>query len=133
MEWARDPRYADVYGRHENRQELDQHIAAWTINYTHCEVMDLLQSAGVAAMPSFCASEILSDPHILEREVVTTVDHPMLGKQYVLNPPWKLSETPARIYKSAPCMGEHNHEVFVDFLGVPEAEYQDMIERKVIY
>lgn len=132
-EWAKDKKYADRYSRHINRAELDEHIAVWTQQMEHTQVMKILQKVGVAAMPSFCASEILSDPHVENRQVVTSVQHPVLGKQMVLNPPWKLSETPAEIYKSAPCMGEHNREVFCGLLGISEQQYQDMLERRVIY
>ena len=132
-DWAKDEKFADMYSRHKNSGELDRHIAAWTIQFTHMEVMETLQSAGAAAMPSFCASEILENPHVLARNVVTSVEHPVLGKQYVLNPPWKLSETPATIRKSAPCMGENNEDVFMGLMGMSPERYQDLVDRKIIY
>ena len=57
----------------------------------------------------------------------------MLGKQYVLNPPWKLSETPSTIRKSAPCMGENNEDVFMGLMGMSPERYQDLVDRKIIY
>ena len=131
--WAKDDRFADMYSRHKNSTELDRHMAEWTIRYDHIELMHLLQDAGVAAMPSFCASEILENPHVKAREVVTSVQHPVLGRQYVLNPPWKFSETPARIVKAAPCMGENNEDVFMGMMGMPYEKYQNLVEREIIY
>ena len=132
-DWAKDEKFADMYARHKNSAELDRHMAEWTIRFTHMEVMEMLQSAGVAAMPSFCASEILENPHVKARDVITSVQHPVLGSQYVLNPPWKLSETPAAIRQSAPCMGENNEDVFMGLMGMSPERYQDLVDRKIIY
>jgi len=132
-QWTKEEKFSDPYLRHKYRNELDVHLSRWTAGRTHREVMELLQSAGVAAMPSFCASEILEDPHTAARDMVTSVQHPVLGKQMVLNPPWKLSETPARIWKAAPCMGADNEDIFTSLVGLSEDEYQDLTARKVIY
>ena len=131
--WAEDRKFADMYSRHVNEAELDAHIADWTRQHTDYDVMYNLQAVGVAAAPSFCASQILSDPHTIARELVTVVDHPALKKQHVLNPPWKLSETPARILKAAPLMGEHNREIFQGWLGMDGDEFRDLIDQKIIY
>ena len=132
-DWAKDEKFADMYARHKNSAELDRHMAEWTIRFTHMEVMEMLQSAGVAAMPSFCASEILENPHVKARDVITSVQHPVLGRQYVLNPPWKLSETPATIRKPGPCLGEDNVEVFTGLLGMSEEEVRRLEEEKTLY
>lgn len=132
-EWARDSKYADIFGRHENRRELDRNMAAWTIQHTPMEVTEQLQSIGVAAMPSFSASEILENPHIKARGLVTSVQHPLLGEQFVIMPPWKLSETPATIHKPGPCLGEDNEEVFGTLLGYSREDIQQMQDAHVLY
>ena len=132
-DWAKDEKFADMYARHKNSAELDRHMAEWTIRFTHMEVMEMLQSAGVAAMPSFCATEILEDPHVKARGLLTTVEHPLLKTQHVFNPPWKLSETPATIRKPGPCLGEDNVEVFTGLLGMSEEEVRRLEEEKTLY
>ena len=132
-DWAKDEKFADMYSRHKNSAELDAHMAEWTIQYGHIELMHLLQDAGVAAMPSFCATEILEDPHVKARGLLTTVEHPLLKTQHVFNPPWKLSETPATIRKPGPCLGEDNMEVFTTLLGMSEEEVKQLEEEKTLY
>ena len=132
-EWARDERFSDAYSRWHNQDELDRRISEWTENYTHYEVMELLQSVGVAAVPSFSSEEIYNDPHLKERGLATQVEHPVIGKQSIINPPWRLSETPARIYRHAPLFGEHNEYVFGELLGMSTEEIARLKEEKVIY
>jgi benzylsuccinate CoA-transferase BbsF subunit len=132
-EWAQDERFADAYWRWRNQDELDKLISEWTINYTHYEVMDILQKVGVAAVPSFNSQELYNDPHLKERGFSSEVAHPVMGKVAVVGPPWELSETPARIYRHAPLFGEHNDYVFRDLLGMSDDEFARLVEEKVIY
>jgi benzylsuccinate CoA-transferase BbsF subunit len=132
-EWSKEERYSTVYNRWQNRCELDKHISAWTINYTHYQVMTMLQNVGVAAMPSLSAEEILSDPHVKARDLVNQVDHPVMGKKVVINPSWKLSETPAKIFKASPLLGEHNEQVFGCLLGMSKEEIKKLEDEQIIY
>lgn len=133
LERTGDGLFSDSYSRWQNQEHLDRLIAEWTINYSPDEVMEQLQASGVAAMPSFSAEELFSNPHLRVREAITEVEHPVMGKQVVMNPPWKLSETPARIERAAPLLGEHNDYVFGNLLGISRQEIARLIEEKIIY
>lgn len=132
-EWTREEAFSDAYLRVKNQERLDRLMEKWTINHTHYELMELLQSAGVAAMPSFSAEEIFNDPHLKVREAIVEVEHPVIGKTALFQPPWKFSETPARIKKASPLLGEHNEYVFSHLLGMPKEEVARLIEEKVMY
>ncbi|MGN1002011.1 MAG: CaiB/BaiF CoA transferase family protein [Oscillospiraceae bacterium] len=131
-EWAMDPKYDDVYGRWENQRELNKRMGEWTKDYTSIEIMHMLQDAGVAAMPSFTAEELVNDPHTIAREKFVTVEHPVQGIKYVLTPPWRFSETPACIEGPAPLIGADNDHYFLDVLGLSQEEYASLIEEKAI-
>ena len=60
------------------------------------------------------------------------VDHPKLGPVKMQNVIPTLSETPGRIDHSGPELGEHNHEVYVDELGLTEEELARLQEEGVI-
>ncbi len=132
-EWCRKKEYADMPGRWKNRKELNSRLEEWTAGHTHYELMERLQEAGVAAMPSFDAEEILRDSHTKARGLFTAVHHPKIGDQVVMNPAWKFSETPARITKAGPLMGESNEEIFGSLLGLKQVETELLKEKKVIY
>ena len=131
--WTRDERFADAYERWKNQEELDKLVTAWTLNYTHYEVTDMLQKAGVAAMPSLSNEEIVNDPHFKQRGVSTTVEHPVMGKVAVFGAPWRFSKTPIKITKAAPVMGESNDYVFRELLGLSSNEISRLVEEGVIF
>jgi benzylsuccinate CoA-transferase BbsF subunit len=132
-DWTRDGRFCDARGRWQNQEELDTLITEWTVNYTHYELTEILQKAGVAAFPSLSNQEIFSDPHFKERKLAVEVEHPVMKKQVVLGAPWKLSETPAEVIKASPTMGENNEYVFGELLGLSSNEIKRLMDEQVIY
>ena len=132
-EWAKEQRFLTTSARWQNQEELDGLIEQWTINYRPYEVMELLQEAGVAVMPCFNAEEVYKDPHLNYRQVWTKVVHPMIGEQVVLNPPWKLSASPAKVNAAAPLLGQHSNYVFKKLIGMSDEEIRKLGEEQVIY
>jgi benzylsuccinate CoA-transferase BbsF subunit len=128
-----DERFADAYCRNIHRAEMDEIIEAWTIEHTPHEVMALLQQAGVAAVPTFDSEALAHDPHLKERNAFIEVDHSVMGKRIVVAPHWRLSETPARITRQAPLLGEHNRYVFCDLLGMSQREVEALEKENVMY
>jgi len=131
--WTEGERFADQFSRWQHQNKLDELIEAWTVNHTHYEVMQMLQSVGVAAAPSFSNEELFSNPHCQERECFTPVQHPEEGELYVLAPPWKFSATPAKVNGPAPLLGEHNEYVLGELLGMSKEEISRLTAEKVLY
>jgi benzylsuccinate CoA-transferase BbsF subunit len=132
-EWIEDERFLDAVSRKTNEEELDMLIGQWTIKRTHYDVMNLLQKAGIAAVPSFDSEELLKDRHSKERELFTVVGNANDGKQTMVSPPWKFSETPVKIYDRGPYFGEHNQYVFGELLGMKDDEIKALMDEQIIY
>ena len=132
-EWTRDEQFSDQYSRWQNQDELDRLVGEWTRNYTSYEVMEILQKAGVAAGPSLNSDEIVTDPHLNERDFFVALDHPEVGKRVLTGRPWKLSAIPKANYHCAPLFGEHNDYVFGELLGLSKDKIAELVKEKVIY
>lgn len=132
-EWAQAEQFADSFGRWRHQDELDRRIEAWTQEHTSYEVMTMLQAEGVAAGPSLGIDELINDPHIVDREVFFEIEHPEIGQHVVYGPSWRLSETPGRIRRPAPLLGEHNHYVLEEYLGLSSEEIRQLEQAEVIY
>jgi benzylsuccinate CoA-transferase BbsF subunit len=130
---ARDERFSDAEKRWRHQDELDSIIGQWTADKGDYDLMHLLQKAGVAAAPSLSNKALFEDPHLKARGTFTQVDHPFLGKDWVLSPPFGLFETPASIRRHAPLLGEHNQRIFQGLLGMSAGEIEKLEEEQVIY
>ncbi|MFQ5826369.1 MAG: CoA transferase [Dehalococcoidia bacterium] len=131
--WTQDSRFATALGRKGNEMELDRLVEGWTVNFTHYRVMEMLQAAGVAAVPSFTPQDLFTDPHLEERQAYVVMRHPEAGERFSMaSPPWKLSETPCLLERDAPLFGEHTQYVCCNILGLSPAEVAGLRKEGVI-
>lgn len=132
-EWASDARFADALSRHEHQDELDDVLSGWTRCHTPAEVMHTLQAMRVAAGPVMSILDLMADPHLQARGLIVEMDHPEVGRRAVAGLPARFSAMPGLGYGPAPCLGEHNEEVFGDLLHLSPADVRRLQEARVIY
>ncbi len=116
--WAQDERFANAIGRWRNQDELDRHIEGWTSQYDHCQLMNMLQQAGVKAGAVLNIAELVDDPHLNERGFFQELSHPEAGSHLHPGVSWRMSKTPGSLRLPAPCFAEHNDYVLGQLLGM---------------
>ena len=92
--WSAAPRFATLSGRLEHHDELDRHIADWTMERDPYDVMHLLQSAGVPAGVVVNAEQLVNEPHLNARGFFWDIDHPETGLRRYAGQPVRMSATP---------------------------------------
>jgi benzylsuccinate CoA-transferase BbsF subunit len=128
-----DERFADGYSRWQNQDDLDKIIGEWTAGRSAQEVMQSLQSAGVAAMPVYDGPSLVRDAQVEARGFLTEVEHPAMGKKKVIGSMWGLSKTPAAVKRHGPLLGQDNDYVLGRLLGMSPEERARLVEEQVIY
>jgi crotonobetainyl-CoA:carnitine CoA-transferase CaiB-like acyl-CoA transferase len=132
-DWARDERFATHAGRKQHEDDLERQLEAWTSERLPEEVMETLQAAGVPAAVVQNARDCLEDPHLRERGYYVQLEHPEAGVTTYDGPGFRLSATPARYERAAPCLGEHTHQVAREVLGLSDEEIADLLVEQVLY
>ena len=103
---------------------VDASIAAATREHDAHELMQRLQEAGVHAAVVNTMKDLFNDPQFLTRDVWQSMEHPEIGAQRYRMVSYQLSETPGRVRRAAPCLGQDNEEVLSEWLGLDEAEFE---------
>lgn len=129
--WAWDKRFASASARHEHRAELDEKLGEYTRWFAASELAETLAEAGVAAAPIHNGETLNTDPELLASGHFVTLEHPVLGACRMPAPPMQWSRTPPNLSR-APCLGEHNREVFINLLGMSPERVQDLVQREVL-
>ena len=130
--WSGAPRFATLSGRLEHHDELDRHIADWTMERDPYDVMHHLQNVGVPAGVVVNAEQLVNEPHLNARGFFWDVDHPEAGLRRYAGQPVRMSATPARLHRPAPCLGQHNDQVLQGLLGLSADELDVLREKGVI-
>ena len=126
-----DPRFKDRKAQRENAEALTQIIEEWTGTRTKHEVMKIMGEAGVPCGAVLDSVELLNDPHLRERGMIVTVDHPVRGKFTMPGCPVKLDDSPADI-TSAPLLGQHNREIYGAMMGFKDDDLEQLKQQGVI-
>ncbi|MCC5467883.1 CaiB/BaiF CoA transferase family protein [Pelosinus baikalensis] len=113
--------------RVQRHEEVKVLVEAWTITKPVKEIVDALLAVGIPAAPINNIEQVVNDPHIAgAREMFVEVDHPKAGKMKITGSHIKLSDTKPCIKTPAPLLGQHNEEVYKDFLGLNADEIAAM-------
>ena len=108
---ASDPRFATNPQRVRNRNELVPVLQEAFLARTTDEWLPELRAVGIPCGPINSVSQIFNDPHIQARGYVWECDHPKAGKLKLAGSPMHFSETPTRLYKAPPLLGEDDEKV----------------------
>jgi crotonobetainyl-CoA:carnitine CoA-transferase CaiB-like acyl-CoA transferase len=106
-----DPKLENVQNRFPLRQIIDRLVEARTLNYETKQFFDEFQSLRLAAAPINPPSAFLADEQTEHRKYLTAVDHNHLGRHRFPGDPYNFSESPWRIERGAPLLGEHQSDV----------------------
>lgn len=126
-----DPRFADEPSRQVNRAEMLQEIAAAVSNKEKLELYRTAQEMRVPTGYVCTAADLLASPQYQDRDFLREVDHPLTGTLTYPGVPWKMDDLPLVILK-APCLGEHNREVYQNLLGLGERELSALQAQSII-
>jgi crotonobetainyl-CoA:carnitine CoA-transferase CaiB-like acyl-CoA transferase len=106
-----DPQLENVQNRFPLRPLLDRLIEERTLRYDVESFFQEFQAHRLAGSPINSPRAFLEDPQTHHRGFVAEVDHAHLGRHRFPGDPYKFSETPWRIGRGAPLLGEHQLEV----------------------
>lgn len=126
-----DPRFATNDDRLRHRDELDAKVAEAFARLSTADSLRLFMEQGVTAMPVYDISQILADPQVKTRGVITTVpddDGRPLAMHSIVP---RFDKTPGEIRSVGPALGEHNDEIY-GRLGLSAADVQASREAQVI-
>jgi crotonobetainyl-CoA:carnitine CoA-transferase CaiB-like acyl-CoA transferase len=131
-EWARDTGLAEAAGRIERIDTIHERLAECTRQFGDYELAERLQGFGVAATPVLDVSDLLEDAHYRARGTFIRVVHPLGFEETIYGAYVKTSRSEPDI-RPGPAVGQDNEQVFKELLGMPEARYRELVERKVIF
>lgn len=127
-----DDRFANNAARLENKDALNVELQGWLGDRSLDKILEQLVPAGGVVGPVYDSSQIVNDPHYIEREDVLEIEDPDLGRTIMPGVVPKFTETPGAVDHGGPRLGEHNSQVLVAWLGYDQERIQALEDSGVI-
>jgi crotonobetainyl-CoA:carnitine CoA-transferase CaiB-like acyl-CoA transferase len=131
-EWAEDERYREGANRWLRGDEVNRDVGEWAARYDKDDLFQQLQENGVPAAPVNTSEDIARSQQMEARGFFSKVDHPEAGDLSYPTAGYRFSETPWRLRRHAPLLGEHNRLVYIGRLGYDESDLVTMMESGII-
>ena len=118
-------------------QEIIDRMEEQTINFfmahTKAEIMEGAIKYRIMLYPISSVVDLINSPQLAFRDFWEEVEHPELGTKITYPGRWaNNSETPPKISRRAPLIGEHNQEIYEKELGMPGEQIVKLKKAKVI-
>ena len=110
-----DPRFKDNTSRLQNRAQVDAALGGWVAKQTRDEVIKAFADADVTSAPVYDISDLVEDPHVVERGLFEELPDDEMGWVQMHAPVPRFSKTPPGYRRPAPSVGQHTVEVLQEF------------------
>ena len=126
-----DERYATNTARMANNEALQEIVIAWVRSRSRDEALAILEKHEVVAAAVNDSSDIVADPHFLERTLVSLAGS-ALGPALTPGPVLHVRDYPGPTYDGVPAVGEHTSEVLTEALGLSSGEIERLAADGVV-
>jgi len=106
-----DSRFKTNADRVANKHVLQEIIENVTARREGSYWLEKLGDAEIPCGPVNSYAEVFNDPHVLARQMLMEVEHPVAGRVKMTGINVKLSQTPGALQRPAPTLGQHTHQV----------------------
>lgn len=130
-DWVNDYDYSVI--TQEKIDMVQDPISEFFMSHTMTELYEEALRRGYWLVPIGTPKSIVEDRQLAFREFWAEIEHPELG-DILTYPGWpiKQSETPWRVQRRAPLIGEHNEDIYENELGFSKETLSALKARGVI-
>lgn len=126
-----DPRFRTNADRLRHADDLDAIIGAFIGQRTQAENVAFFEAAEVTIGPIYDAAQLVTDPHVIARELIADYPDPDMGRMPMHGVVPRMLGTPGSIRTQAPGLGEHNREVLAG-IGVVDEAFEALVRDGVV-
>ncbi len=117
LELLEDPRFAGIAQRAKNQKALAAILQEVLSTRTAREWLDEFEKRGVPSGPMNSFADILDDPALILSGLIQQMPVPVAGTTKTVAYPVQLNGNRVRASLPPPRLGEHNEEVFAEWIG----------------
>lgn len=106
-----DPRFNSMAQRVKYKDQLTEILESRLRQESTAHWVEILNDNGIASGPIYGIDEVFQDEHVLQRQMLMEVEHPLAEKIKLIGFPIKMDRTPCRVNHPPPLFGQHTNEI----------------------
>ena len=127
-----DPRFMNMQARNQNYQAFYPIFSEVMASRTNAEWEEALKATNIIFCPVYSIDQVVRDPQVKAREMITEVQDERKGSFQVVGNPIKLSRSQEPLSGSLPELGEHTHQILSRLLGLSDPELERLKAEGII-
>jgi crotonobetainyl-CoA:carnitine CoA-transferase CaiB-like acyl-CoA transferase len=124
--------FPENFLRVEKRDDVMRMLTERIGRIERAELLKMLDEADVPIGPVNNVEEVLTDPHVRARGLVSSFDYPQVGEFKALGLPYRFLGWDNPGVGRPPTLGEHTESILSNDLGLSAGEIRNLKERKAI-
>jgi CoA:oxalate CoA-transferase len=130
-EWASEALFATRLDRAENWDALKLFLEPWVKEQSVQELYHKAQARRIPFAPVSTMGDLFNSEHLKARGFFAEITHPVAGTLLYPTAPAQFSATPWTLRRPAPCLGQHNAEVYGE-IGIMARELESLKQDGII-
>jgi crotonobetainyl-CoA:carnitine CoA-transferase CaiB-like acyl-CoA transferase len=127
-----NPEWQDVLYRAEHAEHLFDVLDEWVKDYNRDDLLERAQTLRLPYATVRPPEALFNDEQLAARGYFVEVEHPELGRTFRYpGGPYLFTETPWRVYRRPPLIGEHTNEILGE-IGIDADETAALMAQGVI-
>ena len=118
----KDDIWKDRDFRRDNSDVLSALVSEFSEGFNKMDFYKEAQRRHIPASPLMTIKDLLEDDHLRVRDYFVSLEHPAVGEYRIPGAPFRMGESPWRIYRPAPLLGEHTEDVLKEWSESPRKE-----------
>jgi len=129
---ANQPWFTAAGERVKHWEMIDAPVTEWIGERPFVDVSVAFQKAGAALAPVYNIEQLMDDPHVQDRDMITTIEDEDLGPQKMQNLIFRMGATPGTIQHGGRRLGQDTDSVLDELLGISGDELDALREAGVL-
>ncbi|MBI2891267.1 MAG: CoA transferase [Nitrospirae bacterium] len=118
--------YSNLIQRLRNWKRGAEIVARWCEGQTTAETVRVLRSQGVPCTPVMGFDQVNADEQLRQRSMLEEITHPRLGSVKIPGNPLKLEQTPPRLDRPHPDLGQDTADVLSSLLNLTPSDLESL-------
>ena len=127
-----DERFQTPKSRAAHVDQIDEIVGVFAGRFRRDELFKLLLNHRVPCAPVRDLAEVTNDPHLHARGMLQWMEHPQYGRIAAARSPLRFDGVPLMPLEPSAKLGAQNTEVYCGWLGLSQAELEQLQREEVI-